>query len=540
MHTVFLVDDEPLIRQNLRNAMEKDPASWTCIGEAGDGELALSILQDLKPDILITDIKMPFMDGISLAHHARAIIPWIRIIIVSGHDDFELAQQAICVGVDQYLLKPVAVPDLFSALSRASEKIAEYKQKSASFLKDASADELVRTTLTSALLEEVCSGCVSPDEALRRSGELGVDILGSRYMVLVVLCEEKSGYPNRQAILSKAKYSFKDNNDILYYQSGTDRLVLIVKGSGEREVTGVAYHAAQTLKHEIEDGTETRLTISVSEVTERISGIQEAFRQADLLLKGFGRSCRGRIFCFADIGRVQGSRREALEGMLTVDTETKLKFAVAEDVPDIVRDLTGNLPADDMQAMFHRYHVLMDLAGTALRIARVFNPDRDGADLAEHFVDIGQVLHSALTAEEFGELASRICFKTIELRDSRNQSHHTQLVHRACDYIREHYNDPDICLNSVASFVNLSPTHFSTIFSQEMSLTFIEYLTDVRMEKVKELLSSTDEKIIAIAFDVGYNEQNYLSYLFKKREGMSPKEYRRLKRPAPNRSSPVL
>ena len=135
MYTVFLVEDEPLIRQNMRNTIEHGDEPFTCIGEAGDGELALTIIQDLKPDILITDIKMPFMDGLTLARHAKAIIPWLRVIIVSGYDDFDFARQAIGIGVDQYLLKPMASKDLFAALHVASEKIAEHKKQSVSFLK---------------------------------------------------------------------------------------------------------------------------------------------------------------------------------------------------------------------------------------------------------------------------------------------------------------------------------------------------------------------------------------------------------------------
>ena len=90
-----------MIRQNIRNTIEKGNEPFECCGEAGDGELALSIIQDLKPDILITDIKMPFMDGLELSRHAKAIIPWLRIIIISGYDEFELAREAISIGVDQ-------------------------------------------------------------------------------------------------------------------------------------------------------------------------------------------------------------------------------------------------------------------------------------------------------------------------------------------------------------------------------------------------------------------------------------------------------
>ncbi|MBN1775935.1 MAG: response regulator, partial [Clostridiales bacterium] len=158
MYSVFLVEDEPIIRQNLRNTIEKGEEPFTCCGEAGDGELALAIIQDVKPDILITDIKMPFMDGLELARHAKAIIPWLRIIIISGYDEFELAREAISIGVDQYLLKPVAGKDLFAALHKAAEQIEEHKRHSVSFLKEVSDEQIVKNALLSSLLERICSG----------------------------------------------------------------------------------------------------------------------------------------------------------------------------------------------------------------------------------------------------------------------------------------------------------------------------------------------------------------------------------------------
>ena len=158
---------------------------------------------------------------------------------------------------------------------------------------------------------------------------------------------------------------------------------------------------------------------------------------------------------------------------------------------------------DEMQSVLYRYYILMDLTNTAMRIIRNFNPDTDPAEIAGHFVDLRQVFQSAMSAEEFTELATRICLKTIELRDCGNSSHHVKLVRRACEYIQENYNSPDISLNTVAAHVALSPTHFSTIFSQEMSVTFIDHLTNVRMEKVKEMLASTDEKVVNIAFKWG-------------------------------------
>jgi two-component system response regulator YesN len=526
VHTVFLVEDEPLIRQNIRTAIEKHAEHYTCIGEAGDGELALSIIQDLKPDILITDIKMPFMDGLTLARHARAIIPWLRIIIISGHDDFKLAQEAIYVGVDHYLLKPVTGKDLFDALSKASERIAEYKRHSVSFLKETTDEERVKNALVSALLQQICGGEITANEALLRANELGIEILSKRYVVLISLFEGKSGYPNRQAIASRVKFLLVDSPDALFFLSSEDHLVLIIKGADDIDVTEKAYRTARMLKHEIEDDGTTLLTVSISGVTSRISGIRDAFHEAGILIKTFAQSNRGRIFQAGDIGRKQRPAAVTADEFFNANIENRLRFALAEDVPAIVSEVTKNIDTTDLQHVLYRYYILMDLTGTAMRIVRGFNPDMDMTEIAGQFGDLREVFRSAMKHEEFTELATRICLKAIELRDSGNNSHHMKLVRRACEYIRENYNKPDISLNSVAAHVCLSPAHFSTIFSQEMSVTFIDYLTGVRLEKVKELLATTDEKLINIAFSVGYNEPNYLSYLFKKREGITPREYR--------------
>ena len=536
MYTVFLVEDEPLIRQNMRNAIENGNEPFTCIGEAGDGELALTIIQDLKPDILITDIKMPFMDGLTLARHAKAIIPWLRVIIVSGYDDFDLARQAIDIGVDQYILKPMASKDLFAALHVASEKIAEQKKQSVSFLKDLSNDEMVKNTLVGSFLEQLCNGEIGADESLRRASELTIELLSKCYAVVIAQYEGKGGHPNRQAISSKAKYSLLDDPDVFYYMSGPDHVVLIVKGPTDIDTTGKAYHVAQTLKHEIEDDGTTILTVGISSVTNRISGIRDAYREANVLLKTFAQARRGRIFCSGDLGHVDSSVVPSLDDLFEADVESKLKFATPQDVPAIVEDLAKKIDTDEMQGLLYRYYILMDLTAAAMRIIRNFNPHMAPAELSRHFAGRRQVFDSAISAQEFTDLATKICLKFIELRDSGNSCHHKKLVRKACEYIKEKYNDPDISLNTVAAHVSLSPTHFSTIFAQEMSVTFIDHLTAVRIEKVKELLVSTDEKIVSIAFNVGYNEPNYLSYLFKKREGLSPKEYRQQKKALPGKA----
>ena len=123
MYKVFVVDDEIVIREGLRNNIDWEENGFQLVGEAPDGEIALPMIRDEKPDILITDIRMPFLDGIALCREVRRVMPWIQIVILSGFDSFEYAKQAISLGVQEYLLKPISSDELKSVLSRLVKSI---------------------------------------------------------------------------------------------------------------------------------------------------------------------------------------------------------------------------------------------------------------------------------------------------------------------------------------------------------------------------------------------------------------------------------
>lgn len=125
MLKVFLVEDESVIREGFRDKIPWGQYGFELVGEAGDGEMALPMIRKLKPDLLITDIKMPFMDGLSLSEIVKEELPKARIIIISGYDDFEYARQAIKIGIDQYLLKPVTRLALRGVLMELKEKIEQ-------------------------------------------------------------------------------------------------------------------------------------------------------------------------------------------------------------------------------------------------------------------------------------------------------------------------------------------------------------------------------------------------------------------------------
>ena len=123
MYSVLIVDDEPIVLEGIRTTIDWENSNFSFAGEASDGEIALSMIQEIKPDILITDIKMPFMDGLALSAAIKKIQPWIKIIILSGHDEFDYAKKAISIGIEDYLLKPFTSKEIILSLQKAAERI---------------------------------------------------------------------------------------------------------------------------------------------------------------------------------------------------------------------------------------------------------------------------------------------------------------------------------------------------------------------------------------------------------------------------------
>ena len=143
MYKVFLAEDEIVVREGIRNSIPWETTPYILTGEAPDGEIALSMIQDIKPDILITDIRMPFMDGLALSRIVKKNLPWIKIIILSGHDEFEYAREAISIGVDEYLLKPVSSQEMLKTMDKLAKRIDGEKEE---FLSMADLKARIRST----------------------------------------------------------------------------------------------------------------------------------------------------------------------------------------------------------------------------------------------------------------------------------------------------------------------------------------------------------------------------------------------------------
>src|SRR5512139_2441090 len=185
-YKVFFVEDEIITREGIRDNVDWQASGFEFCGEAADGEMALPLLRTTQPDVLITDIKMPFMDGLELCKIVRERMPWVKIVILSGHDEFEYAQKAINLGVTEYLLKPVTAQDLHHVLHRIGEQIDRERHDHEHLEKLKSQVEENRATLRERLLLNLVMGAVSSAEAIETGHLLGLDLVAGCYLVLVI------------------------------------------------------------------------------------------------------------------------------------------------------------------------------------------------------------------------------------------------------------------------------------------------------------------------------------------------------------------
>ena len=186
MTKVFLADDEIVIREGIRTSFPWSETEYQLVGEAPDGEIALSMIRDTKPDILITDIRMPFMDGLALCRVVRRQMPWIGIIILSGYDEFEYARQAIQLGVKEYMLKPITANELRQVLDRVNAQIkAEQEDRGRGGFRQSgdSANLFVKEKLLATLYSEdtTASDALNVVSQLR---SMGVALTANRYVVV--------------------------------------------------------------------------------------------------------------------------------------------------------------------------------------------------------------------------------------------------------------------------------------------------------------------------------------------------------------------
>ena len=521
MYQIFVVEDELLIRQNIRNIIENMGSPYTFCGEASDGEMALSIMQDLMPDIMLTDIRMPFLDGFELIRHAKAMMPWLKIIIISGYDDFEFAQKAISLGVDLYLLKPVRAKDLIEAIDKVAKQL-EQSQNSQKLPAGYNKDE-VELALYQHFMQQLFFGGTDTAQLLERGAALGIDLLFPYYQVILFHFEsnDKRDTYWRHRITA----ALPDRHSALYFFNRPNQLALLIYAKNKETLNETAYRLVNIVRHERKND-DVLITTLVGNIVERISLIKDAYEATSTLLENIQAVSAGQVIDINDTAQIT-TDIVSFSSSFGERFGRRLMQAAPEDVPALLKEFWGEADTNQYNSVLYRYYILVDILKTAVQIVSIAKPDVDKKDIAAQFSNAYNIFEASNRKDTCEKQAEKLLLEAVEMKQENMKFfRHSHVISRAEEYIKAHYCDPNISLISVAKHIGMSSAHFSTIFSQTVGKTFISYLTSLRIEKAKEMLSQTHMKLAAIAMEIGYNEPNYFSNVFKKNEGITPKEYR--------------
>lgn len=522
MFKVFLVDDEIVIREGIRNGFPWDEAGFTLCGEAPDGEMAFPMIADLKPDILITDIRMPFMDGLALSRRVAQALPWTHIIILSGYDDFEYAQEAISIGVRQYLLKPVTPKKLAEVLDQTAHKIRLERAR----LADAALVQAVMSPSDGTENEDLVLRLLtqpSSPSLLTEAEHMGLPISKAQYLVVLLDQVVPDWQPRLRASL--ARITQAQSSPTFYTLVDGYPALLLAQPMDEGGVDSLeerAYALASALEHEASRLGLARPAIAIGSPVSRAQDLPKALASARAVLRSMAGQ-HPRILGSLDVD-LSSSLEQMEEGNLPLSE--RLRYAALQEADQITEQhflSMGDLAA---QSVLVLNFLLMDVLLAASRIIRQRGGD-PAAVLPARLMQQSELLQLSRQPDEALAAAQEMIRQALRFRDDNLPSRYAETLRSACAFIEEHYHRSELSLQEVASHVALSANHFSTVFSQEMGLTFTEHLTKTRLERAKQMLSSTQSRSVEIAAAIGYSDPHYFSYLFKKQVGLSPREYRR-------------
>lgn len=538
MYKLLLVDDEEEVRQGIIKKIEWEKYGFQLVGQAENGSEALEIAEKILPDVVITDIKMPFMDGIKLSQELKKSISTIKIVILTGFDEFEYAQKAVNLNVTEYVLKPISSKDLIDILLRLKtqlddeiarkedmEALKAHYIKSLPVLKEKFFSSLITSRLKK---DEICEKCRN----------YGINLKGDCFAVAVVsiddsILKERHGYLYgeeaeliRSAVLNIVT-EIGDMHHIYNIFIHNDRIVLIISVEEEKSeaISSEILSTLEEIRQSVEKYLKLTVTIGLGTIEKDITMISDSWGNAVAALDYRLILGSNRIIWIEDI-EPSSKDKIIFDKTMEHELESSIKVGTEKEVSETIDRMFNKLI--DARASFKDYQIyLLEMLTSILKAAQSSKVDLAAIFGKDYnlFVELYRFNDLKHIKNWFMEISLKI--RNYIMKDRKDTCE--LLVEKAKEYINRNYSDSNININDICSYLHISQTYFSLLFKRETKMTFTNYLTLIRMEEAKQLLKTTDMKTFAVARKVGYSEPNYFSYCFKRYFGMSPSEYRNSK-----------
>lgn len=527
MYRIVLIDDEDVVRKGMRDLVPWEELGLEMMGDAGDGEKGLELIQRVMPHIIFLDINMPKMDGMKLTKIVRETYPDMKIVLITGYDEFSYAREALRLGVEDYILKPITKDEVVTLLEKIITKLKgeqeeEKKQKLIEEKIKQSYDLMRQRCIEQLLFNEI-------DEALiikkTRSADIPFDkmyysvaLIDYDHFIKGLGCNENEitffAIQNiADEIVKKNEWgvTFEINgiNGILYYTDEGQGLLDTYK-------TRLEY-----IKNTITQYLDITITIGMGKLVHAIGDIHVAYKTANEALINRFFIGTNKIIATESYPKLEhisyeNEWLEWEERLINAIKDPKSFDEVLEEIDSKMEEFRMSI--ESCQEIWHI------LISTMLK--KFVQIDERVTELFPNSINIMTEIKSKKTIEAIKSWVYNLyinCTNYIEEQASPNKIHLQNITR----FVENNYHIPDLSVNRVCKEVHLSPSYFSSVFKKATGGTFIQFVTDYRLEKAKEMLKYTSFKTYEIAEKVGYQDPQYFSTLFRKQFKMTPSEYRK-------------
>lgn len=527
LYNILLVDDEADVLQAMKKKIDWEAMGFCLAGTAENGQEALEMADQLHIDVVMTDIKMPYMDGLTLCRKLKENYRNMKVVIYSGFDEFEYAREAVHLEAEEYLLKPISARDMEGVFRRIREKLdqefseyrnlnrlSEYYQKSLPAMQEQ-------------LVMSILDGRITGERAKNMLETYDMKLKAPYYVVATLFAEENHKdihNSNAQILALSLRDMAQDylNERIGFYSTiFLDEVNLVFMLNKEDEMERVLYHLDQICKMGYRV-LKVPVTAAVGQICSQLEFLNTSYQEAKNAMEYRTIMGGNQVIYIHDI---EPSPKESVS-LMEYDFQNLMRAVKLGD-----RDETNAAIGQFMESIRSlsispgQYQLLfMELMTEIMKIGRSYKLHTEQI-FGENSVS-WQELYKYISIDDLEQWLQEVCTNLRHtLRHERTDST-MKLTEQAKEYIEQHYKENDLSAETLCRYLNVSATYFSTIFKKEVGLSFVAYLTRIRLEHAVELLRTTEDKTYVIAEAVGYTEPNYFSYVFKKQYGFSPSKYR--------------
>lgn len=525
MYTIVIADDEAELRQALIRKIDWESVGFRVVGEAENGIEALELVEKLEPDLLLSDVRMPFKSGIELAREVREIRPTMQIAFLSGYDDFSYAQEAIRYNIVSYMLKPISSGELTEELKKIRKKIDERFEEFTQHADEKEQQRKIRF-LMPLILDAFQNGTDPAKEEWLASKAVDLGILKSadkqnRYAVLVTSFLDKDGSNSTDETSASAIHQVVNRYlpHTGFYCGGR---VISFLAATQRDLDRYLHIIVNDIVQSVQRILKLSAVIGVSRVASSLSHCHEAYVEA-VNAMSYSKSGGSGVSFISDIERVE-----------TFDQET-VQTAVGE-----IEYLLRSGTEEELKASLNKYFRHMEVNESSSAIIQLFAVQLSaavfkvvsavaGVDAARNFQHNMPMQVRTLfdSVKDMENPYLDFCLAARTLVSEHRKKSGSIICDKALALIDNRYMDAGLSLLSISNEISVSPNYLSALIKRSTGRTFVELLTQRRIAEAKKLLLNNSMKIREISERCGYNDQHYFSYCFKKHEGISPNTCRR-------------